>query len=138
MGTMLLLPGSSDIYPQGFIPNTNQVYYPHNDVYLPIKGNPILPEPEPYTLQTFRDLKIDKVKQQQQQAYHAQLFKLNCLLNPDLITERPFDIIDHDQIQSANKVVTKMKIKYTTPSMLCSRDNNIEIVDLEDLRVDHL
>ena len=30
-----------------------------------------------------------------------------------------------------------MKIKYTTPSMLCSPDNNIEIVDLEDLRVDH-
>ena len=81
-------------------------------------------------------LEIDKVEQQQ--AYHAKLFKLNRLLNPDLITERPFNIIGHNQIQSANKVVTNMKTKYTTPSMLCSPDDNIKIVDLEDLRVDHL
>ena len=30
-----------------------------------------------------------------------------------------------------------MKIKYTTPFMLCSFDDNIETVDLEDLRIDH-
>lgn len=31
-----------------------------------------------------------------------------------------------------------MRIKYTTPSMVCAYDNNVEAVDLEDLRVDHL
>ena len=70
------------------------MYCPQDDVYLPIKGNSILPEPEPYTLQTFQNLIMDKVKQQQ--AYHAQLFELNYLLNPDLIMECPFDIIGHN------------------------------------------
>ena len=111
------------------------MYYPQDDVYLLIEDNSILPELESYTLQTFCNMKIDKVKQQR--AYHAQHFKLNCLLNPDLITERPFDIIGHNQIQNANRVITKMQIKYTTPSMVCSYDDNIETVDLEDLRVDH-
>ena len=80
-------------------------------------------------------MKIDKVKQQR--AYHAQIFKINCLLNPDLITERPFNIISHNQMQSATKIATKMNIKYTIPSMVCSYDDNIETVDLEDLRIDH-
>ena len=112
------------------------MYYPQDDVYSPIEDNSISPELEPYTLQTFCNIKIDKVKQQR--AYHAQLFKLNCLLNPDLITERPFDIIGHNQIWNANRVITKMQIKYTTPLMVCAYDDNIETVDLEDLRVDHL
>ena len=96
MGSMLLLPGSNNLYPQGYIPNTNQMYYPQDDVYLSIKGDSILPKLEPYTLQTFCNMKIDKVEQQR--AYHTQIFKLNCLLNPDLITERSFDIISHNQI----------------------------------------
>ena len=96
IGALLLLPNSSNLYPQGYIPNTNQMFYPQDDVNLLIKDNSILPELELYTLQTFRNIKIDKVKQQR--AYHAQLFKLKRLLNPDLITERPFDIISHNQI----------------------------------------
>ena len=110
------------------------MFYPQDDVNSPIKDNSILPELEPYTLQTFRNIKIDKVEQQR--AYHAQLFKLNCLLDPDQITERPFDIIGHTQVRNANRVITKMQIKYTTPSMVCAYDDNIENVDLEDLQVD--
>ena len=111
------------------------MFYPQDDVNLPIEDNSILPELEPYTLQTFRNIKIDKVEQQR--AYHAQLFKLNCLLDPDLITERPFDIIGHTQFRNANRVITKMQIKYTTPSMVCAYNDNVENVDLEDLRIDH-
>ena len=50
MGALLLLPSSSNLYPQGYIPNTNQMYYAQDDVYLPIKDNSILPELELYTL----------------------------------------------------------------------------------------
>ena len=135
MGALLLLPTSSNLYPQGYIPNTNQMFYPQDDVNSPIKDNSILPELEPHTLQTFRNIKIDKVEQQR--AYHAHLFKLNCLLDPDQITERPFDIIGHTQVRNANRVITKMQIKYTTPSMVCAYNDNVENVDLEDLRIDH-
>ena len=62
MGAMLLLPASNSLYPQGYIPNTNQIYYPQDDIYLPIEDNFILPELEPYTLQTFHNMKIDKVE----------------------------------------------------------------------------
>ena len=30
-----------------------------------------------------------------------------------------------------------MQIKYTTPSMVCAYNDNVENVDLEDLRIDH-
>ena len=69
MGALLLLPNSSNLYPQGYIPNTNQMFYPQDDVNLPIEDNSISPELEPYTLQTFCNIKIDKVKPQR--AYHA-------------------------------------------------------------------
>ena len=50
MGAMLLLSGSQDSYSQGFVHNTSQIYFTHDNVNLLVNSDPLLPEPDLYTL----------------------------------------------------------------------------------------